>query len=119
MAPTLAASNSSMTAAPTTLPAQRLKKSWFPGLFIPSGIILVSLLATCVVLIRISFYSWSSGHPMQPDWTLNAYRTLLTDPVVRRAFLTTLRISVIVTAVCLLIGYPVAVGIARAGRWRP
>jgi putative spermidine/putrescine transport system permease protein len=56
---------------------------------------------------------------MQPDWTLNAYRAVLTDPVVRKAFLTTLRISVIVTAVCLLVGYPVAVGIARSGRWRP
>jgi putative spermidine/putrescine transport system permease protein len=119
MSPTSSNSNFASIAAPTTLSAQPLKTAWFPVLFIPSGFILLSLLATCVVLVRISFYSWSSGHPMQPDWTLSAYRTLLTDPVVRKAFVTTLRISVIVTAVCLLIGYPVAVGIARAGRWRP
>lgn len=102
-----------------TLSAQRPRRSWFPALFIPSGVILLSLLATCVILLRISFYSWSAGRPMQPNWTLNAYSTLLTDPVVLTAFLTTLRISLIVTAVCLVIGYPVAVGIARAGRWRP
>jgi len=88
-------------------------------LFVPSGFILLSLLATCIILLRISFYSWSAGHPMQPNWTLNAYRALLTDPVVLKAFMTTLRISLIVTAVCLVLGYPVAVGIARAGRWRP
>jgi putative spermidine/putrescine transport system permease protein len=99
-----------------------LLRSCRPGvlaLFLPSGVILLSLLATCVILVRISFYSWSAGHPMQPAWTLGAYRTLLSDPVVIRAFLTTLRISVIVTAICLALGYPVAIGIARSGRWRP
>lgn len=104
---------------PAILSAQRPRRSWFPALFVPSGFILLSLLATCIILLRISFYSWSAGHPMQPNWTLNAYRALLTDPVVLKAFMTTLRISLIVTAVCLVLGYPVAVGIARAGRWRP
>ena len=56
---------------------------------------------------------------MQLNWTLNAYRALLTDPVVLKAFDDHPAISLIVTAVCLVLGYPVAIGIARAGRWRP
>ena len=103
----------------TSWSASRRRPSYlFLLLFLPAGVIGLSLLATCLILLRISFNSWDPVETMTPAWTLDSYLALLQDPVVFRAFVTTFRISLIVTLVCLVIGYPVALGIASAQRYR-
>lgn len=77
---------------------------------------LLSLLVACLILLRYSFNHWDPVRTMVPDWTAAHYLAFATNPVVRRAFVNTLRISVIVTVVCLVLGYPVAYAIARSPR---
>jgi putative spermidine/putrescine transport system permease protein len=91
---------------------------WFTLLFVPALLVIASLVVTCVVLLRFSFNRWDPVEMTVPDWTLANYIALFTNHVEARAFITTLRISLIVTSVCLVIGYPVAYGIATARRYR-
>jgi putative spermidine/putrescine transport system permease protein len=72
--------------------------------------------AACGILLRYSFNYWDPVRTMVPGWTPQHYLAVLRDPTVQRAFLNTVRISVVTTVVCLLLGYPVAYGIARARR---
>ena len=96
----------------------RRRPPWFALLFLPGGLVLASLLATCAILLRYSFNRWDPSQTMVSAWTLANYLRLATDPVVGRALATTLRISIVVTVICLLLGYPVAYGIARSPRRR-
>jgi putative spermidine/putrescine transport system permease protein len=97
----------------------RRRRPWFLLLFLPGGAVILSLVATCLILLRISFNNWDPIRAMTPGWSLDNYAALLGNPVVVRAFVTTLRTSAIATAVCLILGYPVALGIARSQRYRP
>lgn len=88
------------------------------GLLAPGLLVLASLLAACVILLRYSFNEWDPVRTMVPTWTLKNYVYVFTDPAQLNALLTTLRISLVVTVACLLFGYPVALAITRAGRHR-
>lgn len=88
------------------------------ALLSPGLLILVSLVVACAILLRYSFNDWDPVRTMVPAWTLKNYTNLILDPAQQRAMVTTLRISVIVTLACLLLGYPIAVAIARARRYR-
>ncbi len=52
----------------------------------------------------------------EPSWTLGNYQALAGDSVFRNVFWTTLRTAIAVTCGCLVLGYPVALTIARRGR---
>jgi putrescine transport system permease protein len=53
--------------------------------------------------------------PLAPaNWTLDSYRLLLSDSLYAGAVANALRIAATSTAICLLIGYPMAYAIARA-----
>lgn len=53
------------------------------------------------------------------DASADNYRFLASDPLYLRAYLGSLRIAAVATVLCLLIGFPLAYAIARAGeRWR-
>jgi spermidine/putrescine transport system permease protein len=54
---------------------------------------------------------------VQPGFTLQHYRRFF-DPLYLAILRRTLVWSLVCTAVCLLLGYPVAYLVARAGRWR-
>jgi len=54
---------------------------------------------------------------VQPGFTLQHYRRFF-DPLYLAILQRTLVWSLVCTAVCLLLGYPVAYLVARAGRWR-
>lgn len=57
--------------------------------------------------------------PYAPGLSLDALTLVLTDPLYRDALLLSLRVAGIATLICLLIGYPMALAIARApARWR-
>lgn len=54
-----------------------------------------------------------------PTWTLANYATLFEDVVFQKTFWITLNTSVIVTLGCLILGYPVAMGLVRAKSMAP
>ena len=57
--------------------------------------------------------------PFALGFSLDSFRTILTDPLYRGALFLSLRVAGITTTICLVLGYPMALGIARApGRWR-
>ncbi|WP_422036149.1 ABC transporter permease [Reyranella sp.] len=54
-----------------------------------------------------------------PTWTLANYATLSEDVVFQKTFWITLNTSVIVTLGCLILGYPVAMGLVRSKTMAP
>ena len=63
-------------------------------------------------------FHWIGGIP-RLGVTADNFALILTDPLYRGAFLHSLRVAGLSTLICLLIGYPMALGIARAPqRWR-
>lgn len=53
-------------------------------------------------------------------FNLGNYRYLIDDPLYVNAYLSSIKIAAISTVLCLLIGYPMSLGIARATpRWQP
>jgi ABC-type spermidine/putrescine transport system permease subunit I len=54
-----------------------------------------------------------------PTWTLANYATLLDDIVFQKTFWITINTSVTVTLGCLILGYPVAMGLVRAKSMAP
>ena len=83
---------------------------WVPRalLLLPAVLITASLLVACLIILRFSFNTWSPASGMVSSWTLANYVAFLSDSFHYRAFLTTLKIGVIVTGTALILGYPVA-----------
>lgn len=54
-----------------------------------------------------------------PTWTLSHYATLIDDVVFQKTFWITINTSVTVTLGCLILGYPVAMGLVRARSMAP
>ena len=54
-----------------------------------------------------------------PTWTLANYATLFEDVVFQKTFWITLNTSIIVTLGCLILGYPVAMGLVRSRTMAP
>ena len=62
--------------------------------------------------------TWLHGLPV-PQIHLSSYAYLFTDPLYLRSYLYSVMVAAISTLFCLLIGYPMAYAIARAGEaWR-
>ncbi len=84
------------------------------------------LIAPLAIVVKIAFSAVSDGMPPYApllEWTdgwphpavsFDAFALVLTDPLYRDALLLSLRIALVATLVCLLIGYPMALAIARA-----
>jgi putrescine transport system permease protein len=99
---------------------------------LPFGWLLLFVLAPAAVVLAISFaeprigappftppLAWQDG-TLQFSITLDNYLRLFTDPLYADAFLSSIRIAAVSSLVTLLIAYPMAYGIARAGeRARP
>jgi putative spermidine/putrescine transport system permease protein len=88
------------------------------ALLAPGMLVLASLVAACAILLRYSFNDWDPVRTMVSAWTLKNYSFIFTDPAQVGGLLTTMRISFVVTIASLLLGYPVAIAITRAGQWR-
>jgi spermidine/putrescine transport system permease protein len=67
----------------------------------------VFAVAPLLLLVLMSFWT-SSIFGLSTEFTLDNYRALMRDPVYALVLLQTLRIAVMVTAISLLISYPVA-----------
>ncbi len=94
--------------------------------------LLIFFLAPFALVLKISFSSaliaqppyteiFDFGAGLIPDinGTLSSYQFLLSDDLYIAAYLNSIKIATVSTLLCLLIGYPMAYGIARApGAWR-
>jgi putrescine transport system permease protein len=88
--------------------------------------LLLFLIAPLAIVVKIAFSAvadgmppyapllqWADGWP-HPQVALDAFALVLTDPYYRAALLISLRIATVATVVCIIIGYPMALAIARA-----
>ncbi|WP_374446836.1 ABC transporter permease [Stella sp.] len=101
-------------------------------LLLPYAWLVLFLLLPFLVVVGVSLSTKELGTPpfvppvgfqdgvprIAPDFGNYAY--LLDDPLYLVAYLNSLKVAAIATAICLVLGYPVAYGIARApAPWRP
>jgi len=92
---------------------------------IPTLVVSALLFAPLAVLLRLSVtagggMNGGSGFYEAGTWTLTVWRKLLRDPYFQEVCLFTVQLGLVVTAVCLLVGYPVAIAIRGATpRWKP
>ena len=91
----------------------------------------VFFLVPFLIVLKISFsearlaippyaplITWLHGLPV-PRIHLASYAYLFTDPLYLRSYLYSVMVAAVATVICLLIGYPMAYAIARAGEaWR-
>lgn len=90
------------------------------GLLLSSGgllFLVVFFLIPLVMLLGYSFLPRTDEGGVRRGFTLEHYRELM-DPLYLGVLLRTVRYAIYATIVCLLIGYPCAYAIVRAGRWR-
>ena len=73
----------------------------------------IGLLVPIVILFRYSLNQFVPGKMMVEAWTIENYVLFVTDPYYTAAFYRTLRVAVIVTALCLLLAFPLAYKLAR------
>lgn len=85
---------------------------WLPALIAPA----------CLVMAAFAYglaqLAWQSLHGESGALGFGQYAAFLARPDYRGVLATTIAIAAATTALCLVIGYPAAYGIARAGRWR-
>src|ERR1700689_3934204 len=80
-----------------------------------------------VIVLKISFsdvdlaippykplLEWVGKNSLAVKLDFNNYAFLFTDPLYVHAFLNSVKVAFVSTVLCLLIGYPIAYGIARA-----
>lgn len=82
------------------------------------------LLAAPLLVYMLVFYALPVAAMLlrsvnDPSWTLANYATLFEDVVFQKTFWITINTSVTVTMGCLILGYPVAMGLARAKSMAP
>ncbi len=80
----------------------------------------VLLAAPLAIVLAISVATTAdSVPPFALGLSLESFRTVLTDPYYRDALILSLRVAFVSTLLCLSLGYPMALGLARAPeRWR-
>ena len=76
-------------------------------------IVVIGLLLPIAILFRYSLNQFKPRVMMVEAFTLENYIRFFTDPFYINVFLTTLRVASICTAVCLLLGFPLAYVLAR------
>jgi putative spermidine/putrescine transport system permease protein len=79
----------------------------------------LTMVAPLLLLARYSFNRFDATQLMVAAWTLQNYTRFLTDPFYFGVLVTTIRVSVVVTAACLVMGIPMAWRLARTeSRWK-
>jgi putative spermidine/putrescine transport system permease protein len=113
-----------MAMAPTasTASADSSGAGWRPKLIVSPaaslvapGVLLVTLflIGPLLILFRYSFNRFVPGDLMVSALTLENYAKFLTDPYYQDVLWTTLRISALSCAICLLLGFPAAYYMTR------
>jgi putative spermidine/putrescine transport system permease protein len=94
---------------------QKNGRAWL--LLVPSAAIyVVAFFLPLALLVFASFMSSpvTAGSP-EPTLTLGHYRAFFEDGVTGAIFLSTIRLAIMVTIACLLLGYPLALYMRRSG----
>src|SRR5262249_4435234 len=94
---------------------------WRAALIAPLTLMLAAFfLLPMLLMLPTSFREYIPGAGIAAgSWTLENYRTIVTDGYYREVIARTLGLGIGVTFACLLLGYPVAYLIARGPeRWR-
>jgi putative spermidine/putrescine transport system permease protein len=100
-------------------PARRQADIWLWILLPALAVFAVIFVAPLADLILLSFHSMSGPAQVGDSYTFANYRAFVTDPFYLEVLLRTGWLGLLVTASCLVIGYPVAYFLARtASRWR-
>ena len=113
----------------------RLKKDVAPKLvlWVPSAWCVLFFLMPFVMVLGVSFsqttvnippysslFSWTAEKVLQIRLSFGNYAFIFSDQLYLLAYLNSICIGLFTTAVCLVIGYPMAYGIMRASRrWQP
>jgi len=89
-------------------------------LAVPAIWLLLLLAAPLAIILLIAFAQPADGvPPYSISLSLDNLRLVATDPIYRDALLRSIRVAGLSTIICLLIGFPMALGIARApARWQ-
>jgi putative spermidine/putrescine transport system permease protein len=89
-----------------------------PGFLLVSPLLLVLLfafVAPVLLMAPLSLREYVPGSGISANWTLANYTSIVTDEYFREVVARTLVLGFGVTAICLLLGYPLAYFIAHAG----
>jgi putative spermidine/putrescine transport system permease protein len=89
-----------------------------PGFLLTSPLLTVLLLvfvAPVLLMVPLSLHEYLPGTGISAAWTLSNYTDLVTDEYFREVIVRTLVLGFGVTAICLVMGYPLAYYIANAG----
>jgi putrescine transport system permease protein len=100
-----------------TLVSRATNGAWFRTavLAIPWVWLLLFLVAPVAIVLLIALAQPADGiPPYKVGLTFDNLTTILTDPEYRNALLLSLKVAGISTLACLLVGYPMALAIARA-----
>lgn len=82
-------------------------------------LIAVFLLLPYLNIVGMSFRAPATSAPYGEGFTAASYQKVFSDPYYLRALFMTLWLGALTTTVCLILGFPVALHLARAGsRWR-
>ncbi len=77
-------------------------------------LIVIFMLGPLLLLARISFDAYQAGHGIIDTWQLANYSKFLFDPFYRDVLWGTLLLGAEVTALCLLLGFPLAYALSRS-----
>ncbi len=107
-----------MTASPSAMQSWPAKppRSLAPwALLAPNLLLLLLCLAGPLLLLgRVSLMGYEAGHGMIPVWQLSNYSKFFFDPFYRAILWGTFLLGAEVTALCLLLGFPLAFALSRA-----
>ena len=94
---------------------------------LPFAWLLLFFLAPFLIIFKISFsevviasppvrdiLDWSKGWPPTANYTFENYQYLVEDSLYRNSYLNSVKVAGMATLLCLLLGFPMAYGIARA-----
>jgi putative spermidine/putrescine transport system permease protein len=94
------------------------RRSGAGGLVLPNlGWLALFMLGPLLTLFVISFRGYEAGRGIQDNWTLAHYVNFLTDPYHLDILARTMRLGLVVTLWCLVLGYPLAYGLSRLRGW--
>jgi putative spermidine/putrescine transport system permease protein len=82
------------------------------------GLLFFAMLGPLALLARISLKGYESGHGIVETWQLSNYSKFLFDPFYREVLWGTLLLGAEVTAVCLVLGFPLAHALSQSRGWK-
>ena len=85
-------------------------------LIAPAGVLVTAFLAIPYVnIVLMSFRAPAQGAPYGEGWSLDGYTRFFAEPLYIEMLANTIGLGLVTTAICLVLGYPVAWAIVQAG----